>query len=875
MTEENDIKISKLTVRLQDSETLKYCGSGIIYSHKNLYDKVYILTASHCLFNDGDNFQEIRKKINIDIYNFKTKKYDQIEYTINPNFIFKEIEKDVALLIIDKSLIQNSIEEIPSIKTIKEKSIYKNFIVKGFPNATFNEELAVLYPTWNQHVDSDNRFQLDLHEDYTEYNIQGFSGSGIFLIAENEIYLYGIFTRFRAPDKGKVIYCQYIETFNEILDKNYYTRISFSYFGNFGLTPDFFSQQVQTAIQNLGARFNKDLNFKLPIAKIFNDIAKDDLFFNRFLNVVDKWILEDGYRKIDDNMHLNQIETNYKLLKQDVTNWVRKQENYVTEKIEIDWILKSIDKINTEINNKIRQLYKLQREEEEKTKHIEKDYSYRAPFEAEIGRLREIDRNNDEFTESILTKVNVQLANDPYLIIKGDAGNGKSHLFGDIAQDRINRDLPTLLILGQQFVEGKSIWENIYSSISVSFINKESFLENLNKIGAQIGSRVIILIDAINEGAGADLWEPQIAGFINEFKKYPFIAISLSIRTTYLNFVIPENTRNNPLITFKEHDGFKGNEYEALKFFCEFYDLKQPHFPILAPEFTKPLFLQLICNAVKDLPQKAFPQGFQGMSKIFEIYINAINYKFQQKREEYKYTNAVLDAIHRIAFEKHNNENDYLLLKDVKNLLRKEFSDYRFLLNDLIEENIFITNPRLDYETDKTEEIIYFAYQRFGDFYVADELLKKLNNRDEVIEAFKEQNNLGKLISTRNYSWYNDGILEAFSILLPEKFNLEIFEVCDWYFISKHDDFHRHYDYEQINHFLLDSLNWRKIESIDTEKLTNWFKGNYFNISDSDYFNKLYELSTVIDHPFNSDRLTRILNRYSMPERDSFWQQYL
>ncbi len=66
MTEENDIKISKLTVRLQDSETLKCIGTGIIYSHENLNEKVYILTASHCLFKDGDNFQEIREKINID-----------------------------------------------------------------------------------------------------------------------------------------------------------------------------------------------------------------------------------------------------------------------------------------------------------------------------------------------------------------------------------------------------------------------------------------------------------------------------------------------------------------------------------------------------------------------------------------------------------------------------------------------------------------------------------------------------------------------------------------------------------------------------------------------------------------------------------------
>ena len=41
-----------------------------------------------------------------------------------------------------------------------------------------------------------NRFQLQLNADYTEANIEGFSGAGIFLEANDEIYLYGIFTRF-------------------------------------------------------------------------------------------------------------------------------------------------------------------------------------------------------------------------------------------------------------------------------------------------------------------------------------------------------------------------------------------------------------------------------------------------------------------------------------------------------------------------------------------------------------------------------------------------------------------------------------------------------------------------------------------------------
>lgn len=872
MTTENDIKITNVTVRLQDSDSLDYIGSGIIFYDVSLKDKVYVLTSSHCLFHDGDEFGNVRKEININIYNPKSLAYETLNHRINPNFLLTEIIKDVAVLVFDKISIENIVSEIPIIKVIDERDTYTNFIIKGFPKATLGEEIAVLNPTWLQNID--NRFQIELKEDYSEYNTQGFSGSGVFLIANNEVYLYGIFTRFRPEEKGKVIYCQYIKTVNKILDKNYFTKIPFSYFGNHGLTPDFFNKHIQSAIKDLGPRFNEDLNFQLPIAKIFNDIAKDNLFFKRFLNIVDKWVLEKGYRKLINNIHLDKIEFSQNELKLKVTDWVKNQKNSVTEKIELNWIFDSINKINEEIDVKTSELYKLQREEEGKKKDVKKDYSYRSPYEDEISRLREINQSNYEFIDAISNKVNVGLANNPYLIIKGDAGNGKSHLLGDIAKTRIEKNLPTLLLLGQHFVETKNIWENINSSLSISCTNKQ-LLETLNNIGKHIGSRVLLLIDAINEGAGANLWESQIAGFINEFNKYPFVGLVLTIRTTYLDFVIPDNVKNNPSITFKNHEGFKGNEYAALKLFCDFHDLKQPHFPILAPEFTKPLFLQLICTTIKDTPDKTFPQGFQGVSKIFEIYINSINLKFQKKREEYKYSNVVLEAIHKVALANYNNGNKSLLLKDVKLLLKEAFPDNKLLLNDLIEENIFITNPQRNYESNQTEEILYFAYQRFGDFYVADELLKRFKDRSEVLEVFKKENEFGNLLSDRNSYWYNDGILEAFSILLPEKFNLEIFEVYSWYFEIDEDKFHKHHVIGELNRFLLDSLNWRKIESIDDEKLIDWFKGEYFRVSTDDYFYKLTELSTVIGHPFNSHRMLRILKSYKMSQRDGFWQQHL
>tara|TARA_R110001583_G_scaffold192614_1_gene359327 strand:- start:35330 stop:40033 length:4704 start_codon:yes stop_codon:yes gene_type:complete len=866
-----DKTISKITVRIKTANN-DYIGSGVLYYQENFKDKVYVLTASHCLFKDGDKFLDQSDEIFIDISKSNSIEYETISVQVNSDLLFTDTTKDVAVLILDKKEVENIIGEIPKISCVKEKSTYNSFITKGFPKATMGEEIAVLFPTWLQHFEN-SRFQIQLHEAYSAYSTQGFSGSPVFLIAKNEIYLFGIFTRFRPEEKGKVIYCQYIETINELLDNNYLPKISFNYFGNHGLTKDFFKKHIDRSIVGLGPRFTEELNLKLPIAKYFNDIAKDALFFKRFLKVVDDWILNQGYKKKHDNIHLAQIENDNEVLKSKVIKWIKGLNNIVTEKIDVEWIYDSVEQLEAVINSKSDELYKLRWAEEKLTKDVKKDYSYRPPYENEISRLREISRNNNDFIHDLSKKINIKLANNPYLIIKGDAGNGKSHLLGDIAKTRIDGNLPTLLLLGQNLISTKNIWENINSELGLDCSKKELLLE-LNSIGTQIGSRVLFLVDAINEGGGKDLWYSKIAEFVNDFKEYPYISLVLTIRTTYLNHVIPVDVLNNPNLTIIDHEGFKGNEYAALKLFCEHHGLKQPHFPILAPEFTKPLFLKLICEAVKDTTEKTFPQGFQGISNIFKIYIQSLNKRFEEKRTEYKNRKIVEKAIHLLAYECFGKDRRMLLLDDAFELFGKKYPQFIHLINDLIEENVFIKKIDYKYETHQNEDVIYFAYERLGDFFIAEELLTKFKTIEEIKNAFQKENEFGKLIDYKY--WQYDGLFEAFAVLLPEKYNIEIFEVYDWVFAETSEDkFYRNQNKDSVNKFLFDSLNWRKIESIDDKKITDWLRSKNFRIGNDELFLKLIELSPIINHPFNSDRLFGILKRYKMPKRDSFWQQHI
>lgn len=863
----NNNSVSTITVRLRmDSNNI--IGTGVLYYEDLLADKVYVLTAAHCMFEDSDNFERKFNSIYIDIYSPQEKIYKSITVeNIDENLISKTEFEDIAIIILDKEKIDSINPSIPKIQVITERKSFNSFITKGFPKATKGKELAAVSVTWLQEMIETKCFQLQLNADYTATNAEGFSGAGIFLEANNEIYLFGIFIRFREEEKGKVIYCQYIDTANNVLRKNFLPVIKYSYLGENGLNPSFFADQIEQEIKNLGPRFNEKLNYQLPIARFFNNISNDSTYHQNIISKTDKWLTAKEYKKLKDNEYLAEIEIELETLRQETKDWlVEFQSHLVETEITLLPLTEKIKIFNDKILEKWHEIYDLSIEIKD-----EKDKPQKS-LRSELSRLKEIQNANRELIKDV-DSLNINLANHPALIIQGEAGCGKSHLLGDIATQRKNQNLPTILLLGNTFFN-ETIEKNILSILDLTCSFKD-FIENLNSIGQQINSRVLILIDAINEGAGMDLWKSQIAGFIDKVAKYPAIGLVLTIRSTYYNDIIPENFKSNSNITIITHEGFKGNEYEAVKLFCSYYNLELPNFPILNPEFTNPLFLYTICEAVKDLPDKSFPKGFNGINKTYSLFKDSLNKKFENKRAEYKYQNIVSKAIEKLSDAIFKKEYQSLDLLEAVQLFNTEFSKFPYLLSDLIEESVLI-KTRNEYDEENPKDNVSFSYQRFGDFFMAEALLKSYSTKEDLQKAFVDDTRFQKIAN--KYQWSYRGIIEAFSILLPERYNLELFELIDFFFNKKVNErdkiLSKNITYTFFTQILLDSLKWRELSNIDYKKITNWLRKNG-RLTNEEFYYKLTELSAIPNHPFNGDRLHRLLLKYSMPKRDSFWQNYI
>lgn len=80
------------------------------------------------------------------------------------------------------------------------------------------------------------KFQLEMQEDYDDWGMNGFSGSGAFVQTDGHTYLFGVFTRYREEGRGRIIYCQYVAAFNDLLNRHHKPLITYTYFGDYGLT---------------------------------------------------------------------------------------------------------------------------------------------------------------------------------------------------------------------------------------------------------------------------------------------------------------------------------------------------------------------------------------------------------------------------------------------------------------------------------------------------------------------------------------------------------------------------------------------------------------------------------------------------------------
>ncbi len=221
---EQDDLLTQLAVKIiiHTDKYTRTWGSGIIFYAEALGNTVYILTAAHCLY--GTDFQrKTLDNIKIEVQLKQQNSDAYLSVFCTPDQIIANHEKgkkDCAVLILSKQTVESITGKLPNIKAINDESRTANTLAfKGFPRAAQDgNKLDKISCTWSEQTEG--LFNANDIGDYAtadddNYQVDGFSGSGVFVVQDTALYLYGIITTFR--DSGKKFGAVYLEEGNALL----------------------------------------------------------------------------------------------------------------------------------------------------------------------------------------------------------------------------------------------------------------------------------------------------------------------------------------------------------------------------------------------------------------------------------------------------------------------------------------------------------------------------------------------------------------------------------------------------------------------------------------------------------------------------------
>jgi hypothetical protein len=671
-----------------------------------------------------------------------------------------------------------------------------------------------------------------------------------------------------AQENGRCIEFEYwgsSELLHRLAQEKHAGRRYF-WFKEMEFSDEWFKEHIERSIADLGTRYTPELNFELEIAKVFDGIARDDNFKDQFECVYDD-LLKKSSKAINSLRDERLTEE-----KQKLNNGVQQ---IVDEYGQINFkevngfdhckILVAIDNFQKNISSCRILLEELNEKEKENPETTKITYrGVTAKFDYELYNLRKLNGSVYGFREFIASKT-VALSNMPFLILDGEAGIGKSHLLADISKRRLKRGKFSILLLGQHFVSEENPWHQILNSILRLGCDESEFLGALEAKAQSSGSRIIIFIDAINEGKGKYFWKDHIMSFAKSFERYKWLGLVMTIRSSYKKLLVPEELITPDVAVRLTHYGFVGVEYEAAKLFFKNYNIEQPGIPLLHPEFRNPLFLKLFCEGLQKAGLSRIPEGYEGITTIINFYLKSINKRLAEpNRLNYPENVNLVEKAIKLFVQKEIEQNArYLPYEDAFTLIEAELRQYsnkmRFL-DELISEGILTKNLFWNRKEEPIEGI-YFAYERFEDHLKTSHLLEMYLDKANPENSFLDGQKLFDLIRDENTCYRNKGVVEALSIQLPELTNKELYEVAP----------HCISFYPVVESFV-ESLIWRKTETIRNEsvnyinKYVIQYQGTYDKFLDT-----LLLITSNPKHPFNADFLHRHLMKFSLPDRDALW----
>ena len=643
-------------------------------------------------------------------------------------------------------------------------------------------------------------------------------------------------------------------------------RVRFWFDAN-GFDADWFARRLEEARQTAGPRYTPELHVELPIASRFAAFGRTSHFFDRTIGVIrglaNEWAsacfpgpsrlgkegdpeVEAGIRAISDDSVYRTSKVSIGERIDEIVVAGSAMEVQPTGTLPFDDMAEKVAALEDTVNGLVRHFLTRQAEHRAFSQ-------YRHQFETFAGKLR---KTREELREA------QRWGGAAVMIVRGQAGTGKTHLLCDVAHHRIGQGWPTVLLLGQSFTSDGAPWPQAAELLDASDSSAAEFVGALECAAQAAGVRALVLIDALNEGKGLSVWPTHLSRFLAHFARSEWVGVVLSIRSSY-DDLIPDTVREQAVVA--THQGFGERSYDAMRTFFTHYGLELPSTPLVTPEFGNPLFLKTLCSGLQGQGATRLRQGISGITGIFDLYISSINRRVASKLGLPPWNKAAEKAVRALGGAFPAVSERWLTVEAAEELVNGFLPSRSYeesLYRMLVVEGVLVQEVSAARRRGEGREVVFIAYDRLADHLVTEALLDVHFDSGNAPAAFGPGGGLEEVVKG---GYATQGILEALCFQLPERTGREVADLVPSLAQA-----------EGFENAFTQSLVWRDMGTF-SERTCELVRARLEPTRRDRYpiLDALLTLATTPGHPLNARFLDARLRQDEMAVRDTWWSVYL
>lgn len=670
-----------------------------------------------------------------------------------------------------------------------------------------------------------------------------------------------------AEDRGREVSFEYWDSSELIsrLQEPENRGMRYFWFNEEALTESWMQERLKERRRRVGPRYTPELSVAVPVEQSLNALVRSPEF-QQGLRVLaaEGQQLYGRLQHVDKSDEVSNEADELARTIEEIATQLENAGSHPLKNLDPDLLLDRADSLRDSVRDKRLDIQRQSSESNPESKN--KDGKHESTREEALRtwkhKLWEIERWLDKLRDVIDDQIPLT-SNTGTLLLSGEAGVGKTHLLFDFAYRRLDNDQPTVLLLGEEFGSNDTLGK--MTELLDLDCGQEELLGALDAAAQAANTKALLVIDALNETDDKTLWKTLLPKLISRLEKYPWISLAVSVRSDYLQTVLADHLRKQlPMVV---HRGFEDVEFDALKSFCQYYGLTTPGIPPLNPEYQNPLFLKLMCKALKGKGETQLRPDVLPLSDLFTFFLDDVNDNLSEMdRLNYDPTeHRVQEAVNSLASKMAHNRRRSLprqVVKDVLHEIHPESDWDQSLLKGLLSEGVLTETPVFT-ESGGRSEGIRFAFEWLGDHFIAKALLQETPPGSDERWPLVPDTSLGEILSG-NHSLHA-GLIRSLSILVPEATERELLEFDEGFAESK-----------TVWEAFLQSIPWRRTTSF-SEKTKELLRHNLSRpeMITEPGLESLMTISLQEDHPLGAEFLHTFLESLDMPIRDAVWTTFL